>query len=77
MGPFLLFLPKCLKYLAFQRAHGITFIRYTHNRTKMKRNTTGATCGAGTAYQSGTHEIIPGISGVRVAQTLGFCVMFC
>jgi hypothetical protein len=37
--------------------------------------TTVATCGAETAYPSGTSEFNPG--GVRVARSLVFCVMFC
>jgi hypothetical protein len=36
-------------------------------------NTTGATCGAGTDYLSGA----PAFNGVRVARSLGVCVMFC
>jgi hypothetical protein len=40
-------------------------------------NTTGATCGVGTAYLSGVPEFTSGFSGVRVAQSLVFCVLFC
>jgi hypothetical protein len=40
-------------------------------------NTTGATCGVGTAYLSGAPEFTYGFSGVRVAQSLVFCVLFC
>jgi len=41
-----------------------------------KSNTTGATCGAGTAYPSGAPEFTHGFSVVRVARSLVFCVMF-
>ena len=37
---------------------------------------TGATSGAGTVYPSGAPEFIPGFSGVRVARSLDFCVLF-
>jgi hypothetical protein len=39
-------------------------------------NTTGVTCGAGTANHSGTPEFTPGFSESRVAQSLVFCVVF-
>jgi len=39
-------------------------------------NTTGATSGAGNDYSSGAHEFITGFSGVRVARSLVFCVVF-
>ena len=39
-----------------------------------KSNKTGTTCGTGTAYPSGASQIF---SGVRVARSLVFCVMFC
>ena len=43
-----------------------------------KNNTMrGVTSGAGNAYTSGAHEVIPCISGVCIAQSLVFCVMFC
>jgi len=42
-----------------------------------KSNTTGVTSGAGTAYLSGAPEFTPGFSGVRVAQSLVFCVVYC
>ena len=41
-----------------------------------KSNTTDAICGAETAYPSGTPDFTPGFSGVRVARSLFFCVMF-
>ena len=41
-----------------------------------KSNTTGATCGAGTAHPSGAPEFTHGFSAVRVARSLVFCVMF-
>ena len=39
--------------------------------------TTGATSGAGTAYPSGIPEFTLRFSGVRVAQSLVFCLVFC
>jgi len=39
---------------------------------KTSSNTTGATSGAGTAYNSGGPEFTPIISGVHVAQSLDF-----
>jgi hypothetical protein len=39
-----------------------------------KSNKTGTTCGTGTAYPSGASQMF---SGVRVARSLVFCVMFC
>jgi hypothetical protein len=41
-----------------------------------KGNTTDATCGAGYTYPSGAPELIPVLSGIRVAQFLVFCVVF-
>jgi hypothetical protein len=35
------------------------------------------TCGAGTANPSGAPEFTPVFSGVRVARSLLFCIMFC
>jgi len=40
-------------------------------------NTTGVTCGAGTANRSGAPEFIPVFNGVRVARSLVFFVMLC
>ena len=40
-------------------------------------NTTGVTCGAGTAYPSGTPEFTPEFSGICAAQHLVSCVVFC
>ena len=37
----------------------------------------GATCGAENAYPSGALEFTPDFSGVHVAQSLVFCVVFC
>ena len=38
----------------------------------------GATCGTEMAYPSGAQEFIPcAFSGVSVARSLAFCVMFC
>jgi hypothetical protein len=33
--------------------------------------------GEGIIYPSGVHDFPPGFSGVRVAQYLVFCVLFC
>jgi formate hydrogenlyase subunit 3/multisubunit Na+/H+ antiporter MnhD subunit len=38
-------------------------------------NTTGATCGVGTAYLSGVPEFTSGFSEVRLAQSLGTQVL--
>jgi hypothetical protein len=46
------------------------------HRACKKNNTTGATCGAETAYTFGAFEFTPVFSGVRVARSLVFCVMF-
>jgi hypothetical protein len=40
-------------------------------------NTTGATCGTGNVYTSGVHSSCPVFSGVPVAGSLVFCVLFC
>jgi hypothetical protein len=40
-------------------------------------NTTGITSGAGTANLSGNLSSPPYLCGVRVAESLVFCVMFC
>jgi hypothetical protein len=48
----------------------------TCHRACKKNNTTGATCGAETAYTFGAFEFTPVFSGVRVARSLVFCVMF-
>ena len=40
-------------------------------------NTTGVTSGTGTDNPSGAPELTPGFSGVRIARSLGFCVVFC
>jgi hypothetical protein len=42
-----------------------------------KRNTTGATGGAGATYPSGAPVFTPILRGVRVARSLVVCVMFC
>ena len=49
----------------------------TYHRVCYKSKTTGAGRGTGTAYPSGAHKFIPDFSGVRVAQSLVFCVVFC
>ena len=42
-----------------------------------KSNTTGVICGAGTAYPPGIiYEVTPDCSGVRVARSLVFYLMF-
>ena len=48
----------------------------TYHWVCKKSNTTGATCGAGIAYPSGAPEFTPYISGVRIARSLIFCVVF-
>jgi hypothetical protein len=50
---------------------------YIYIMTSFKINTTGATSGTGTAYPFGAHEFTPVFSGVRVAQSLVFCVVHC
>ena len=40
-------------------------------------NTTGVTCGAGTANLYGASDFTPIFSGIRVAQPLVFCIMSC
>ena len=40
-------------------------------------NMTGLPCGAGTANSSGAHKFTTDVSGVCVAQSLVFCVVFC
>jgi hypothetical protein len=37
----------------------------------------GATCGAENTYPSGALEFTPDFSGVHVAQSFVFCVVFC
>ena len=48
----------------------------TYHWACKKNNTTGATCGAGTAYTSGVFSFLV-FSLVRVAQSLVVCVLFC
>jgi hypothetical protein len=36
----------------------------------------GSTCGVGIAYSIGTPEFVPSFCEVRVARSLGFCVVF-
>jgi len=48
----------------------------TYHRVCNKSNMTGATCVAGTADPSGAPEFTLGFSGVRVARSLVFCVVF-
>ena len=38
---------------------------------------TGATCGAGTSFPSEAPQFTPVFSGVYVARSKVFCVMFC
>jgi hypothetical protein len=49
----------------------------TYNRVCSKNNTTGTTCGVGTAYPSGTPEFTLVVSWVRVIGSLVLCVMLC
>ena len=54
-------------------------IKFPYQMTFMSfnGNTTGVTCEAGTANHSGAHEVTMIFDGVRVAQSLVLCVMFC
>jgi len=49
----------------------------TYHRVCNKSNTTGATCGAETAYPFGTPKFIPVFGVVCVVRTSVFFVMFC
>jgi hypothetical protein len=49
----------------------------TYNRVSNQNNTTGATCGVGSAYPSESPEFTPVVSVVRVTRSLVLCVMFC
>jgi len=53
-----------------------SFIWIVLNVLVLLINTTGVTCGAGTAYPSGTSEFTPGFIGVRVTRSLVLCVFF-
>ena len=54
-------------------------IKFPYQMTFMSfnGNLTGVTCEAGTASHSGAPEFTPVFDGVRVAQSLVLCVMFC
>jgi hypothetical protein len=52
-------------------------ILMTYHRVCNKRNTTGATCEAGTAYPSGGPDLLSVLSRVRIVRSLVFCVRFC
>ena len=52
------------------------FMKYHRVSNKNTSNTADAISGAGTVYTSGAHEFTPVFSGVRVAQSLIFCVVF-
>ena len=54
-----------------------SFITYHPGLLCDKSITTGVICGARTAYSSGAPEFTPCLSGVRVARSFVFCVMFC
>jgi hypothetical protein len=49
----------------------------TYYRVSNTNNTTGATCGVGSAYPSESPELTPVVSVVRVTRSLVLCVMFC
>ena len=49
----------------------------TYHRVWNKNNTTLTTCGTETAYPSGASELTLVFRGVRVPQSLVFCVNFC
>ena len=66
------------KYEYVCRSHNPILSSFmTYHRVCNKSNTTDATCGAGTAYSSRAHEFTPVITGVGVAQSLDFSVVFC
>ena len=48
----------------------------TYHRDGNKSNTTSVTGGTGSTHPSGAPAFIPDISGVRVALSLVFCVVF-
>ena len=52
------------------------FMKYHRVSNKSTSNTADAISGAGTVYTSGAPEFTPVFSGVRVAQSLIFCVVF-
>ena len=54
-----------------------TWVPYQMMFVLFNSNTTGATCGTGTADSSRRTEFTPGFSGVRVAPFLVFFVLFC
>ena len=59
------------------RNHNAVFSSFiTYHRVCNKSSTTGATCGAETAYHSGAPEFTPGFSWVHVARSLVFCVVY-
>ena len=49
----------------------------TDHRVCNKSDTMNVKCGEGTFYPSGSPEFTPGFSGVHIARSLVFCVMFC
>ena len=62
-------------YVLISKSITSFYILITYHRVCDKSNTTGATCGAGTAYPSGAPDFTPGFSGACVTQSLVFCVM--
>jgi len=55
-----------------------SFMTYHRVCNKIKSNARDATCGAGTAYPSGTaDQFILFLCGIHVARSLVFCVLFC
>jgi len=63
-------------YVSFVKHNPVLSSFMTYHRVCDKSNTTGATCGAGTAFLSGAHEFIR-FSGVRAVRSLFFYVMLC
>ena len=55
----------------------VLFSSMTYHRVCNRKNTTGATLGAGTACPSWTPQLIRSFSGVRVTRSLVFCVVLC
>jgi hypothetical protein len=62
------------KDVSFVKHNPVLSSFMTYHRVCDKSNTTGATCGAGTAYPSGVH---PCFSGVRAVRSLFFYVLLC
>ena len=64
-------------YFVFRNHNPDLSLFKTYHQVCNKSNTTGAKCGAETAYPLRAPEFIPGFCRVCVAQSLVFCVVFC